>query len=199
MHNQPKWAWWVVGILIPLLGIAVSIWAVNRGDSGSSDTSSSSTAPQNASGGSAATGGSQSGAPAATKPANPQNPAPEAKVLAGPVEVVLKDGASYLELDTVPPMALPGGKGADLVLLVNVPPPGFATEGSTKTLALLPEGSADPTAAECRQAVDKRGTYDGGDVKTGQRMCVVTDEGHVAYLKVLSAPTTVRAQVTVWE
>lgn len=121
---------------------------------------------------------------------------------ADPVEITLKPGANYLDLDTAPPMAMPSAKSADLVVLFAVGTPGLVTEGSTPTLAVLPAEGPDPTAAECAEAVDKRGTYQTGDLTRGARFCTESDEGHLAYLRVVSGvaiEAPVRFQVTVWK
>ncbi|MCF2528893.1 hypothetical protein [Yinghuangia soli] len=217
--SQPKWAWWVVGIVIPVIGILVTIWAAGGS---SSDADNTARETQSATGGQSGGGqsGGQSGGAAGNASAGasgssgsagstgsasgPPAPAPDApaKVLSGPAEITLKPGQNYLDLDTAPPLAMPSGKSADLVALFNVGSPGLVTEGSPNTLALLPAEGPDPTAAECADAVQKRGSYQAGDLTRGARYCVQTDEGHTAYLKVLTAvaiETPVKFQVTVWE
>lgn len=49
--NPPKWAWWVIGILVPATGIAATIWAASARSDGTpppvaSATSSSATSPE---------------------------------------------------------------------------------------------------------------------------------------------------------
>ncbi|MEU8135569.1 hypothetical protein [Streptodolium elevatio] len=197
MQSQPKWAWWIVGIVIPVIGIVVTIWAANpSSDSGTADAGTD--RPP------AATGTGSGSRPGPTGPPQAAPPAADVprKVLVGPVEVTIDGAKSYLELDTVPPMATQSNKSADVVALVNVGDPSLQSEGSTKTIGLLPPEGADPAPADCEEAVDKRGTYNSGELARGTRLCVETDEGHMAYLRVVSGVSIsapVRFQVTVWE
>ncbi|MGW0660973.1 hypothetical protein [Streptodolium elevatio] len=195
MQSQPKWAWWIVGIVIPVIGIVVTIWAANpSSDSGASDAGTD--RPPTATG-----PGSRPGPTAPQEPAPPAADAPR-KVLVGPVEVTIDSAKSYLELDTAPPMATQSNKSADVVALFNLGDPSLQSEGSTNTIGLLPPEGPDPTPSDCEEAVDKRGTYNSGDLVRGTRLCVETDEGHIAYLRVISGVSIgapVRFQITVWE
>lgn len=195
MQSQPKWAWWIVGIVIPVIGIAVTIWAANP--SSNSDPSDAASDRPSA----ATSSGSRPGPTGSPQAAAPPAADVPRKVLVGPVEVTIGPGKSYLELDTAPPMATQSNKSADVVGLFSVGDPSLNSEGSTKTIGLLPPEGAEPTPADCEEAVDKRGTYN-VDLARGTRLCVETDEGHMAYLRVVSGVSIeapVRFQVTVWE
>ncbi|GAA4992403.1 hypothetical protein GCM10023205_76150 [Yinghuangia aomiensis] len=203
MSNQPKWAWWVVGIVIPLIGIVVSIQLATKSDSGgSADGSSGGSADGKGSAQSANTAAPQ----AAGNPGSGSNPtAPAAgqpaKVLAGPTKVTLSSGSNYVDLDGSSPVPRPAGKGADATVGFNVPPPSLDVPGSGNVLALAGNQDAEPTRDECSRAIGKNGTYTSGEMTVGTRYCLQTDEGHIAYLRVATVPTytSVTFDVTVWE
>ncbi|WP_436786141.1 hypothetical protein [Yinghuangia sp. YIM S10712] len=174
-QNQPRWAWWVVGILIPLLGIGVSIWVAGKSDS-DDKADVSATAPADTTGGA----GGSAGAPTSAPPAA-QNNAP-AKVLYGPGELTVDPDSQYVVLDAEAPIAQSGEQGAELNVLFNVPPVSMITTDHAETIAALPAGGADPTAAECAEAVSKRGS-DSGELAPGNRYCVKTTGGRTAYVE----------------
>ncbi|MGA4545134.1 hypothetical protein ACPA54_34610 [Uniformispora flossi] len=203
MSNQPKWAWWVVGIVIPLIGIVVSIQLATKSDSGGSAGGSSDPSSDGK-------GSAQSANPAAPQAAgtpgsgsNPTAPAAgqPAKVLAGPTKFTLSSGSNYVDLDSSSPVPRPAGKGADATVGFNVPPPALDVPGSSNVLALVADQGAEPTRDECSRAIGKNGTYTSGEMKVGTRYCLQTDEGHIAYLRVATVPTytSVTFDVTVWE
>ncbi|NUS58329.1 MAG: hypothetical protein HOV66_26285 [Streptomycetaceae bacterium] len=203
MSNQPKWAWWVVGIVIPLIGIVVSIQLATKSDSGGSTGGSSDRSSDgNGSARSANTAAPQAGGnPGAGS--NPTAPAAgqPAKVLAGPTKVTLSSGSNYVDLDSSSPVPRPAGKGADATVGFNVPPPSLDVPGSSNVLALVANQGADPSRDECSRAVGTNGTYTSGEMTVGTRYCLQTDEGHIAYLRVATVPTytSVTFDVTVWE
>jgi hypothetical protein len=209
--TQPKWAWWVVGIAIPVIGIVVTI-AVSRGggsDGRSSNTADSpavrnppATAPSTAgTSGTSATSGA-SGTSGSSGSSAPGPAAAPPRVLFGPGPVSAGPSAGYVELDTGPPLVTQSNKAADIVFGYPFASPELVTVGSTPTLAPLPSGSADPTPEQCADAVAKRGTYLGGELSKDSRFCVRTDEGRTAYIRLLAAPAgnaPVRLEVTVWD
>ncbi|MFF4791198.1 hypothetical protein ACFY2M_15740 [Streptomyces sp. NPDC001276] len=44
-HQQPRWAWWVVGIVIPIVGILVTVLVSRSGSSGDTSDKSAELAP----------------------------------------------------------------------------------------------------------------------------------------------------------
>lgn len=194
-QNQPRWAWWVVGILIPVLGIGVSISLANKSDSGDDKSDTSSTATTGGGTGGGTTGGGDT-APAA--PPAAQNAAP-AKLVYGPSDLTVGGDAANIVLDESAPLAQATEDGSDLGILFNIPPLSMITTDYAKTMAVLPAGDTDPTAAECAEAISKRGADTVSDLKAGMRICAQTDEGRTAYLKVTRASyKAVTFQITAW-
>jgi len=186
--QQPRWAWWVVGIVVPLVGVLVTVLA-------SSDDDSAEPPP------------TPTQSPAPTEPtSSATRSASAAKVRYGPVvfETDMTSGGQSVELDTTAP--LPMGtlaKGEDLGVGATTGTPSLYSTGSTElTLAPLPGSGPTPTEAECAEAVERNGTYH-GEAARGARFCLVTTEGRTAYLRVLSAPPGAEGkpkfEVTVWE
>ncbi|WP_126634819.1 hypothetical protein [Embleya hyalina] len=197
-----------MGIAIPLIGIVVTVVVGGSGSDGDSKAPSANTAPApeqrntppgNGTSGSAAAPSGQT----EQSPAGTSGPADRpAKVLFGPGTVTATTSSRYVDLDTSPPLVTPSGKAADLVFGFLFGKPDLVTEGSSPTLAPLPAGGPDPTAADCAEAVRKRGSYLGGELALGSRFCAVTDEGRTAYVKLTSVPAgeaPVRMEVTVWD
>ncbi|MGV9450895.1 hypothetical protein [Streptomyces sp. NPDC003635] len=200
--GQPAWAWWVVGIVIPVIGIVVTLLTLT--DRGSDDDGS------NNSNAGSDKAGSEKGSdsdPAATAPRDPTQAANSAAPAApayGPadwtVEAAYGD-AGYLELDTDPPQEFgQDTDGRDLYLDATAAEPVDA-EGQIGPLPAQAAGAADPTEADCRTAIEKNGLSE-VELTTGTRFCLQTGEGRIAYLRLLSAPVedegTVRFKVTVW-
>ncbi|MGA4558444.1 hypothetical protein [Uniformispora flossi] len=121
--------------------------------------------------------------------------------MAGPVKITLKPSAYYLDLDTTSPTPGPSDKGADLFVGFNLPDLGISPPRSGDVLAIAPSDGPEPTAADCRGLVAKNGGYSSGELSAGTRLCLQTDEGHIAYLRITAAPTrqAVMFDVTVWE
>ncbi|MEU0936767.1 hypothetical protein [Embleya sp. NPDC005971] len=122
-----------------------------------------------------------------------------AKVLAGPVRVILTEDANNVDLDSSPPLAQPGNKGGDAWIGFNLPDLTLGHAGDVIAI-VAPEGP-DPTRDDCRQAIAKRGAESSGKLAQGMRMCVQTEEGHTAYLRITAVPTrkAVTFEATVWE
>ncbi len=117
------------------------------------------------------------------------------------MEADTTNSGSYIELDTPAPIVGESSlKGADIIFGASLGDPNLFVPGSGSRLAPLPASGADPTAGECADSVESRGSYTAG-VKRGDRFCLLTDEGRVAYLKVLTAPSagTGKLDVTVWD
>ncbi|MFI6588440.1 hypothetical protein [Embleya sp. NPDC050493] len=194
MSDQPKWAWWVVGIVIPVVGIVVSIQLATNSDSDDKTPSTNTAASAPAS-----TGG-QNPAPASDATASSAASGP-AKVLAGPVRITLSENADYIDLDSPSPTPQPSGKGTDATVGFNLPDLSLGPPRSGNVVAIAPPQGPDPTRDECNQAITKRGTYTSGPLAQGMRVCLQTDEGHTAYLRVVSVPTrkAITFETTVWE
>jgi hypothetical protein len=193
VSDQPRWAWWVVGIVIPVAGILVSIELVtNSGSDGDRGrpTDTGASVPAASSGGNAPPASGGGNAPPANQPA---------KVLAGPVRVVLTENADNVDLDSSPPLAQPGKKGGDAWIGFNLPDLTLGHEGDVIAI-VAPEGP-EPTRDDCRQAIAKRGAESSGVLAQGMRVCVQSEEGHTAYLRITAVPTrkAVTFQATIWE
>ncbi len=193
-NQQPRWAWWVVGIVVPLAGVLITI-LLTRSDSSQDDGKADASAVTEQ--------------PVSATPGTPEQPAASPtksaaadQVLWGPdaVEAETTDNGSYIELDTSGPIVQSTSKGADVIFWAPIGDPGLFVPESASHLALLPASGPAPTAEDCAGSVERNGSYS-ADVKRGDRFCLMTDEGRVAYLKVLSAPDrgTGELEVTVWE
>ncbi|MFI6584205.1 hypothetical protein [Embleya sp. NPDC050493] len=201
-QGQPKWAWWVVGIIIPIVGIVVTVWAAGGLSFGGGDgldevaPGASSSSPRTLP---AVPGGSVPDVP--PRAVSPTD-APPPKVSTGVVDLLLEPGLRYLDLDGDPPTATPSAAGADLVALFDGRPPSLAPEGSTATVARLSQSARAATPAECAAALASHGTHQAAVAAVGTRYCVRTDEGRTAYVEiVLGVPVEphVRVKATVWK
>ncbi|WP_327697365.1 hypothetical protein [Streptomyces sp. NBC_00459] len=195
--QPPRWAWWVVGIVIPVVGLLVTV-LVSR--PGSSDDKNVESAPTRSSAPADNTGQEQS---PATPSKSADKTADAVRARFGPkvVDADTTDSGSYIELDTSEPIVSDSSlKGADIIFGASLGDPNLFVPGSGSMLAPLPGSGAAPTAQECADAVDTNGTYT-SDVKPGDRFCLMTDQGRVAYLKVVTAPSrgTGKLNVTVWD
>lgn len=193
MSNQPKWAWWVVGIVIPVVGIIVSIQLASKSDSG--DKSDAGGLSQSASSGASASGGSESKPPASAAADGP------AKVFAGPVKITLTEGSSYVDLDNSKPFPGPSDKGADVGTGFMLPTQDLYPPKSGNVMAVSSPDGPEPTKADCVSLIKKNGTYTSGELTTGTRLCLQTNEGRIAYLRVTAVPTrkALMFEATVWE
>lgn len=201
--GQPAWAWWVVGIVIPVIGIAVTLLTVNDRDSDDdSEARNTARTPTASTGapGQEGAGDSDSGSGSGSDSGSTEEAEPLAPAF-GPADWSARGdygNGQYLELDSAQLQAFDQiTDGTDLALDATAIEPVDA-EG---TVALLPAGTADPTEAECRTQIEKN-KLDEVDLTPGTRFCVQTGEGRTAFLRVLSAPVegegTVRFKVTVW-
>lgn len=200
-HQQPRWAWWVVGIVVPVVGILITVLLNGSGPSNDDK------------GDAGAAGGSVRSAPTPSAPTAPPSSAstgeqpaknaPADRVRFGPAIVAADttDSGSYIELDTSRPIVSGTDiKGGDIIFGASIGDPNLFVPDSASNLAPLPGSGAAPTAEECAESVDRNDTYT-SEVKRGDRFCLLTDEGRVAYLRVVTAPSrgTGKLDVTVWE
>lgn len=193
-HRQPKWAWWVIGILIPVLAIVVPVLFTVGSSSSDSD------APAGAASLSASVSASSSVGQRDSASPPSEAPAPSASLSspAGTVQWtgnvrIAEDG---LYLDEKPPKLVPGSTGDVDLGSVN-PPRLFSFEPE---LAIWPEKTM-PTRRECSDLVSTQGI---GRIEAtvGAVICVRTMEGRTAVLTITSTSnsfsTGVMAQATVW-
>ncbi|MFE5618299.1 hypothetical protein [Streptomyces sp. NPDC056524] len=93
--------------------------------------------------------------------------------------------------------------GADFSIGATTGSPSLLAEGSANTIAPVPQSSPSPTESSCAEAISRNGTYVADGITRGNRFCMQTDEGRIAYLHVLSAPSGARSvtkfEVTVWD
>lgn len=195
--QQPRWAWWVAGIVIPVVGIVVTI--LMSGSGSSDDKSDETTGPTRSS--------------VSTEPTGQEQPTPSPtkstaadQVLYGPGEVtadVSEGGAVYIELDTTEPLTAHNTdlKGADIIYQASGDAPGLDVPDSASHLAPLPASDSAPTAEQCIEAVERNGVY-AADAKRGADFCLLTGEGRVVHFRVVAAPPgrgIGKLDVTVWE
>ena len=196
--QQPRWAWWVVGIVIPVVGVLVTVLVAGPGSSdGDNKVEATPTDSVRSSGAGQAAGEARSSAPPAAGKEKWQR-------LYGPVQVTAEVDieGTYFELDKPKPFAVNSGAGgADLVFGSAVNDPLMEVPDSAKNLAPWPGTGTAPTAQGCLESVDRYGSYNASPVKRGQEFCLLTGEGRVAYLKVVTAPDSGGGilDVTVWE
>ncbi|MFF0010331.1 hypothetical protein [Streptomyces sp. NPDC005374] len=196
-HEQPRWAWWVVGIVVPVVGILVAVLLNGSGSSDGDSGKNVQSAPTTSATSPGSTGQAQM-APtrSATKSAD--------KVLYGPAVVeadVSEGGQAFIELDTSSPVVSTSGKGSDVIYGATTGPPTLGIWNSSSHLAPLPEADPAPTAETCMDAVERNGTYN-LEAHRGDRFCLLTGEGRVVYMHVLAAPPgrgIGKLDVTVWE
>ncbi|MER7566132.1 hypothetical protein ABTZ93_24655 [Streptomyces sp. NPDC097941] len=201
-HQQPRWAWWVVGIVVPVVGILVTVLLSrqgssndDKGDTGAGGAGSVQSAPT--------TPGSGTSPSSDSAEEGPAKSAPAGRVRFGPavVDADTTNSGSYIELDTSPPIVSGTDiKGGDIIFGASHGDPNLFVPRSASNLAPLPASGTAPTAEECAESVDRNGTYT-AEVKRGDRFCLLTDEGRIAYLRVVTAPSsgTGKLDVTVWE
>lgn len=197
--QQPRWAWWVVGIVIPVVGILITV-LVSRPGSSDGDGKA---APATDGRPPASTSSSAPAQPPASATPGAGTGAGAAQVRYGPADLAadVTDSGSYIELDTSRPVVSGSSvKGADVIFGASIGDPTLFVPESASSLAPLPATGPAPSAGECAESVDRNGTYT-ADVKRGDRFCLLTDQGHVAYLRVVTAPSTGqgRLNVTVWD
>ncbi|MDX3456898.1 hypothetical protein PV396_33950 [Streptomyces sp. ME02-8801-2C] len=193
--QPPRWAWWVVGIVIPVVGLLVTVLVSrpNSSDGGTDGNAAQAPTPTRSSAPADAAGQEQ---PA---PAPPKGVGAE-KALFGPetLDADMTNAGSYIDLDGSGPVVSGTSiRSADIIFGASL---GLFVPGSASNLAPLPDSGAAPTAGECVDAVQEAGSYT-ADAKPGSRFCLMTGKGRVAYLKVVTSPSTGigKLNVTVWE
>jgi hypothetical protein len=203
-QHQPRWAWWVIGIVIPLVGILVTV-LVSR--PGARDDKSDARPLPTRSSATAKDGAPQAPADRPTDEAEDTGGAQDteaARPVFGPKEIQADttNSGSYIDFDGTEPLVVASStiEGADLI--IGAPTGGTPTlfvPDSQQTLAPL-AGSGDvPTAQECTDSVGRNATYT-LEATRGGRFCLETDEGRTVYLKVITNPSAgpARLQVAVW-
>ncbi|GAA4989915.1 hypothetical protein GCM10023205_71430 [Yinghuangia aomiensis] len=107
-----------------------------------------------------------------------------------------------VDLDSTSLVAQPSGKGSDALFGTDVGPVVtlVVPRGERAEAIISPDGP-EPTRDQCTESVTNRGSHTSGELSQGMRLCLVTDEGRTAYLRITSVPTlkTVTLEVTVWE
>lgn len=195
--QQPRWAWWVIGIVIPVVGILITVMVSRPGSSDDTSDKTVESAPTRTSGSARSDGQEEQEQPTAS----PTKSAPADQVRYGPVDVTgdITDAGFYLELDTSKPVVV-SSKGSDVIFSASLGDPGLTVPGSASNLAPWPDPETVPTAAECLQSVERNGSYS-SYVKSGDRLCLRTGDSRIAYLQVVSAPNRGmgKLKVTVWE
>lgn len=196
--QQPRWAWWVAGIVIPVVGILVTILMSNSGSS-DDESAEQETTPTRSSAPAGSAGGQEQPA------APPAESAAAAEVRYGPVTFdvdLTAGGARYVDLDMTAPVVMTAdAESKDLTVSTSQPAPVLYTPDSANTLAVLPASGSTPTEAQCAEAVADGGTHT-GEAARGSSLCLTTNKGRTAHLSVVSAPNgrgTVKFKVTVWE
>jgi len=194
--HQPRWAWWVVGIVIPLAGILITVLMSRPGSSDDTSVESAPTPTQASD--SAESGGQEQPAASPTKSTavDPVRYGPQQ------MEVDTSDGgAAYIELDgSAPVVSRADSEGADLIYQTTGSAPTLYVPDSAGSLALLADSGSAPTASECAGTVESNGVYT-ETAKRGSRFCLLTKDGNVAYLRVVSVPQgrgVGKLDVTVW-
>jgi hypothetical protein len=190
--QPPRWSWWVVGIVIPVMGILVSVLLGTRSSSSSPEVAPSQSKPPTI-----------SRTSASPEPGSGTAP----KVRFGPDDVKVT-GDSYVDLDSVPPLIVSTEtRGADIYLSFFLGNPSLSTSDDAMTLAPLPAAGSAPSEEECAAQVQNNGTYT-AELTRGARFCVQTAEGRTAYIRVVTAVGVAsgplgggmaRLKVTVWE
>ncbi|MFI1354071.1 hypothetical protein ACH4TV_10865 [Streptomyces sp. NPDC020898] len=188
--QQPRWAWWVVGIVIPLVGLLVAVLLSGPDPSVPPGGQPSGTQPF-------ASTGSIGQESTTASPVTSAEPI-DARHGSDVVEADMLYG-SYLELDTSEPV-VSGIKGADIYFVALLQGPVLSVPGSASMLAPSADSDAAPTAEECADTVERNSTFM-ATVQRGDSFCLLTDEGRVAHLRVLTAPSsgTGKLDVTVWD
>ncbi|MEV8086635.1 hypothetical protein [Streptomyces nigra] len=198
--GQPRWAWWVVGIVVPVVGIATTVFVNNR------HSSADDSKPPAVAGAPSATP-DQAKPAASADPASPENTA--SRAMFGPHDIQFRTSAYGVDIDfdTRKPLVADGLKGADLSAVTD----GSGTAGSTNfhggprlaaIIAPISGSDADPTEAQCAKALRSNGDPMLQDPPQNAQFCVQTTEGRIAFVRVVSAAPgghTMRLRATVWD
>ncbi|QDY77917.1 hypothetical protein [Streptomyces qinzhouensis] len=176
----------MIGIVIPVVGLIVTIVIGNRGSSPGSEPASGNT-------------GSRDTAPSTTAGAGDTAISPKVR-FKGTVRIKFGTGGEEVDLDSKPPLVAQSIEGYDISIGSTTGEPSLSAEGGDLTLAPLPDSGPAPGEAECVERIEKNGAYH-ADLTRGARFCVQSKEGRTAYLRTVSAPTAgpVLLAVTVWE
>ncbi|WP_217209194.1 hypothetical protein [Streptomyces sp. AC550_RSS872] len=198
--QQPRWAWWVIGIVIPVVGILITILVARPGSSGDDGDRPAESAPTASarSGGGEGQGGGQE-----PSSAPPTADGQQYRKVFGPdkVDAEASITGSYIELDTPKPLVMSAGTdGADIIFGSETGDPSLFVPDSATTLAQWADPGTAPTPEECVESVGRNSGYS-ANVKPGETYCLQTGESRIAYLKVVTAPDSGGGQldVTVWE
>jgi hypothetical protein len=190
----------VAGIVIPVVGILVTVLVARPGSSGDDGDRTVESAPTASapSGGDAGQGGGeeQSSAP-------PAADGQQYRKVYGPVEVDAEASitGSYIELDKSKPFAMSAGTdAADIIFGSETGDPSLVVPDSATKLAQWAEPDTAPTPEKCMESVGSTSSYS-ALVKPGQTYCLQTSEGRIALLEVVTAPDSGGGtlDVTTWE
>ncbi|WP_330306212.1 MULTISPECIES: hypothetical protein [unclassified Streptomyces] len=196
---QPRWAWWVVGIVVPVVGIAAALFVSNRHS-----------APYG--GESAAAAGAPSAAHDKSQPSaggGSGSKKPKSRVLYGPVPIQFETSAYGVDIDFDSRKPLVGDslKGGDLSAVTDASGMAGTTNfhGGPRLAALIApisNGSSDPSEADCAEALQSNGDESFNDPPSDAQFCVQTTEGRVAFVRVApGAPAgqSMKLTATVWD
>lgn len=193
-HRQPKWAWWVIGILIPALAIAVPVLVSGWPSSPNTDAPADAATPSASTSSSAeeqntASPSTEVPAPSASLPDNSN-----AIQYTGSVRIA----ESGPQLDYKPPKL---DRYTQDVRLALVNPPRIATRHDSDVDLAVWHEQKMPTRQECSDLISTQGVWM-VEVEKGTVVCLRTQEGRTAVLTVTSTSnsfgTGVTAQATVW-
>ncbi|MFF4509072.1 hypothetical protein [Streptomyces sp. NPDC001401] len=189
-----------MGIIVPLAGIAATLFVGNRHGSAADEK------PPAVAGAPSASPGASDSSDQADSP-GPKKP--KSRVLFGPGAVQFQT-SSYgvdIDLDSSKPLVGDDLRGGDLTAIAD----GGGTAGSTNfhggpqlaaTIALLSGNGADPTEAECAEALRRNGDPMLQNPPQHARFCVQTTEGRTAFVRITSAAPgghSMKLTVTVWD
>ncbi|GAA4968958.1 hypothetical protein GCM10023205_37730 [Yinghuangia aomiensis] len=122
-------------------------------------------------------------------------------MFAGPLKITLTEDSSYVDLDNSKPFPGPSDKGADVTTGFMLPTQDLYPPKSGNVMAVSSPDGPEPTKADCLSLIQKNGTYTSGKLTSGTRLCLQTDEGRIAYLRLTAVPTrkALMFEATVWE
>jgi hypothetical protein len=191
-HHPPKWAWWVVGILIPTVAIAVSVFRANQSSEGhgSTPTLEATSKPST----------NVAARPSPSVTTSSEATEAEAKRYFGPGDVSFDEqgGGYYLDFDSKPPLLTETSTGGTDLVVESM---SGAPEAWNEHIAPLSGSGPSPSETECAEQVTNRSTYY-GDLTRGARFCFTTDEGRTVYFRTVAAPVgegLIKLMVTVWD
>ncbi|MCX5206865.1 hypothetical protein OG897_36380 [Streptomyces sp. NBC_00237] len=191
-QGQPRWAWWFVGIVIPVLGLVVTLYVSTSARSDGVDPPPKTGETANGVGGKEKQGTAEG---------------ETSKKVFGPRELTFdfkQDSGFHVELDVGEPMLLQDDQGADLAVSNGAARWKYLRLAGPRyedVLAPLP-ASASAAGKDCQRALERNLTDLLEGVTPGQRACIATSEGRVALMEVVSAPvggSRLKVNFTVWE